>query len=100
VKKGTNPNHPWERGFGMITIAVCVGSSCHLKGSYEVIARFQALIRQWQLQDEIELRGVFCMGHCTNDVAIQINEGPILSATCANIDEIFNRQVLPQVGVK
>ena len=84
----------------MVTIAVCVGSSCHLKGSYEVISRLQALIHQWELQDEIELKGVFCMGHCTNDVAVQINEGPVISATKANVDEIFNRQVLSQLGVE
>lgn len=84
----------------MLTIAVCVGSSCHLKGSYEVISRFQALICQWELQDKVELKGVFCMGHCTDDVAIQIDEGPVLSATSASVDEIFNRQVLPQVGVE
>jgi NADH:ubiquinone oxidoreductase subunit E len=97
VKKGTNP---WERGFVMLTIAVCVGSSCHLKGSYEVISRFQALIRQWELRDVVELKGVFCMGHCTGDVAIRINEGPVISVTKATVDEVFNRQVLPEVGVE
>jgi NADH:ubiquinone oxidoreductase subunit E len=84
----------------MLTIAVCVGSSCHIKGSYQVISRFQALIRQWELQDEVELKGVFCVSHCTGAVAVQIDTGPVISVTASNVDEIFHQQVLPQVGVK
>ncbi|NLJ86842.1 MAG: (2Fe-2S) ferredoxin domain-containing protein [Firmicutes bacterium] len=84
----------------MLTIAVCVGSSCHLKGSYQVISRFQALIHQWELQDKVELKGVFCLGHCTGAVAVQLNDGPIESVTPDNVDEVFRRQVLPQVEVE
>ena len=84
----------------MLTIAVCVGSSCHLKGSYAVITRFQALIREWELQDVVELKGVFCTGHCTGAVAVQLSEGPVISVTEATVDEVFNQQVLPRVGVE
>ncbi len=84
----------------MLTISVCIGSSCHMKGSYEVISRFQTLIRQRELQDVVDLKGAFCMEHCTGDVAVRIDDGPVISVTRADVDEVFNRQVLPRVGVK
>ena len=53
----------------MLTIAVC-RQLVSFKGSYQVISRFQALIHQWELQDKVELKGVFCLGHCTGAVAV------------------------------
>ena len=66
----------------MLTVAVCVGSSCHLKGSYEVISKFQALIRKWELQELVELKGVFCMNHCTGAVSVRIDDGPPIAVFC------------------
>ncbi|MTL48416.1 (2Fe-2S) ferredoxin domain-containing protein, partial [Turicibacter sanguinis] len=54
----------------MKTIKICVGSSCHLKGSYEVIQIFQSLIEKHQLQEVLELRAAFCLGHCTEAVSV------------------------------
>ena len=46
-------------------ITVCIGSSCHLKGSRLVVDRLQTLIRERGLSDQIEMVGQFCMGDCT-----------------------------------
>ena len=83
----------------MLTIAVCVGSSCHLKGAYEVIARFQALIRQWELQESVELKGVFCMNHCTGEVSVRINDDPAIAVPVDGVEEVFRQEVLPRLGV-
>ncbi len=48
----------------MVVVSVCVGSSCHMKGSYQVIKTFQELIKKNQLEDVIELKASFCMGRC------------------------------------
>ncbi|NTW71738.1 MAG: (2Fe-2S) ferredoxin domain-containing protein [Eubacteriaceae bacterium] len=74
----------------MHTIKVCVGSACHLKGSYEIIEIFKSLIKEKKLSHEIELRGAFCLGKCTEGVSIQINEGEILSATVQDAENIIN----------
>ncbi|NLK08685.1 MAG: (2Fe-2S) ferredoxin domain-containing protein [Firmicutes bacterium] len=84
----------------MVTIAVCVGSSCHIKGSYAIINRFQTLIHNLSLEDKVELKGVFCVGHCTEAVAVQIGADPIICVTAQDTDEIFQQEVLPKVGVK
>lgn len=39
----------------MMKITVCIGSSCHLKGSREVVEGLQKLIADNGLKDKIEL---------------------------------------------
>ena len=45
-------------------ITVCIGSSCHIKGSRQVVEQLQELIREKDLGDRVELAGTFCMGQC------------------------------------
>ena len=54
-------------------ITVCIGSSCHLKGSRQIVEKLQSLIAQNDLKDRIELSGVFCMGNCTNGVCLTVD---------------------------
>ena len=43
----------------MKNIKICIGSSCHLKGAEEVIEAFQKLIKEYNLENEIELYALF-----------------------------------------
>ena len=45
-------------------ITVCIGSSCHVRGSRQVVEQLQDLIRKNGLGDEVELCGSFCIGNC------------------------------------
>lgn len=47
-----------------MTITICIGSSCHLKGSRQVVEQLQYLISQNNLKDRIDLKGTFCMNNC------------------------------------
>lgn len=51
-------------------IKVCVGSACHLKGSYDVIEEIQNYIKKNSLENEILLKASFCLGQCTKNVSI------------------------------
>lgn len=55
-------------------IKVCIGSACHLKGSYEVIKKIQAYLRKNKLEDKVILKSSFCLGHCSKAVSVQIEE--------------------------
>ena len=57
-----------------MTITICIGSSCHLKGSRTIIQKLEELITERQLNDKIELNGSFCMGECSNGVCVKIND--------------------------
>lgn len=77
-----------------MVIKVCVGSSCHLKGSYLIIQRIQELIKQYHLEEDVTLKGAFCMGKCVNGIPLQIDEELVLQASIQNIDQIFEEYVL------
>ena len=81
----------------MLEITVCIGSSCHLKGSYGVIRALEELIARHGLEEQVELRAGFCLGWCTEGVAMQVGERPVLNAREESMEEIFNQYVLPEV---
>ena len=54
-------------------LTVCIGSSCHIKGSREVVEQFQQLIAQHGLDGSVELAGTFCMGRCREGVCVTLD---------------------------
>ncbi|HHT48393.1 MAG TPA: (2Fe-2S) ferredoxin domain-containing protein [Firmicutes bacterium] len=81
----------------MKTLAVCVGSSCHLLGSYAVIKRLQQLLAEHRLTDRVELKASFCLGQCQAGVTVSF-EGCLYTAlTEENIDAFFYQHVLADV---
>ncbi|AKN31239.1 NADH dehydrogenase [Clostridium carboxidivorans P7] len=79
----------------MVTISVCVGSACHLKGSYKVINSLQKLISQYKLEASVELKGAFCLGHCTEGVSVKIDEEEkIYSVNEKNVEQFFDEEVI------
>ena len=77
-------------------ITVCIGSSCHIKGSRQVVEQLQYLIRENQLGDKVELAGTFCMGKCQQGVCVQVDE-EFFSVTPETVKEFFEASVLPKV---
>ena len=61
-----------------MVVSVCVGSSCHLKGSYEIIQTFKAKIAEHHLEEKVELKASFCLGHCTRGVTVRVDEDVFL----------------------
>lgn len=78
-------------------ITVCIGSSCHIKGSRQVVEQLQYLIKQKDLGDKIELGGTFCMGKCQLGVCVTVDD-EFHSVTPENVNEFFNEVVLPKLG--
>lgn len=76
-----------------MTISVCVGSSCHLKGAYNVIKGFERLIDEKGLSDKVELKASFCLGNCTNGVSVRIDDGPVLSVAPEDTSQFFDKFV-------
>ena len=55
-------------------ITVCIGSSCHIKGSRQVVEQLQQLISENNLKDRVELAGTFCMGKCQQGVCVTADD--------------------------
>ena len=58
----------------MKTISVCIGSACHVYGSYDVVSAFNRIIDERDLKGQIELVGSFCMGNCTLGVSVKCDD--------------------------
>ena len=83
----------------MITVTVCVGSSCHIKGARVVIKRFQELLRQHELEDRVELKGSFCMERCGEGMNWQIDDEALTSSSPEEAVAVFQQRVLLPLGV-
>ena len=77
-------------------ITVCIGSSCHLKGSRQVVSELQQLVTQNNLKEDIDLSGVFCMGTCQEGVCVTVDEEKF-SLTPETTKAFFEIEVLSRV---
>jgi NADH:ubiquinone oxidoreductase subunit E len=85
----------WEDFYMVIT--VCIGSSCHLKGSREIVKTLESLISLYNLKDKVELNGSFCMENCLKGVCVKINED-VFSLEPKNTELFFKEEVLRRLG--
>ena len=80
----------------MLKITVCIGSSCHIKGSRQVVEALQNLIAENDLGEKVELGGTFCMGKCQQGVCVTVDDN-FYSVTPETVDEFFNNNVKGKV---
>ena len=80
----------------MLKITVCIGSSCHIKGSRQVVEQLQKLIAENELGEKVDLGGTFCMGKCQQGVCVTVND-TFHSVTPDSVTEFFNKEVLAKV---
>ncbi len=82
-------------------IQICVGSSCHLKGSSDIIELFQTAVAEHKLEDDIVLAGSFCIGKCNRvGVTVQVDEEVHVGITKENFKEFFTEHVLSKLEGK
>lgn len=74
-------------------VTVCIGSSCHIKGSRQVVEQLQYLIGANNLDDKVELGGTFCMGKCQQGVCVTVDDS-FHSVTPETVEEFFKNEVL------
>lgn len=77
----------------MLQIYICVGSSCHMKGSYYIINTFQELIKQNALEGKVDIKASFCLGNCTRGVSVKVGDSFIENLTVSNAEEKFHEYI-------
>ena len=79
----------------MVFVQICVGSSCHLKGSSEIVELLQNAVEEYHLEDEVVLSGSFCIGQCNRvGVTIQVNDDVHVGVTRESFREFFRQNIL------
>ena len=86
-----------ERDEAMIELNVCIGSSCHLKGSYNVIQAFQQLVEENNLHDKVEMKAQFCMKNCQQGVSVSIGD-EVFSVSPETVREFFRTTVMARAN--
>lgn len=84
-----------------VKVTVCVGSSCHIRGSRAVLKRFAEIIKQEGLEnevdlDEVALVGSFCMERCGECMNWKFDDEDISSETVEQAEDAL-RQRLAEV---
>ena len=75
-------------------VKICIGSACHIKGSPQVIAAFQKLLKIYDLEDQVELKAVFCLGHCTEAVSVQLDDEAIYSVSEDTVETFIKQHII------
>ncbi len=79
-------------------IQICVGSSCHLKGSPEIVELLQKAVSDYRLEDEVALAGSFCIGKCNRvGVTVQVDDDIHTGITKESFKEFFEENVLKKI---
>ncbi len=79
----------------MIFVQVCVGSSCHLKGSADIVELFEKSVKDHDIEDKVVLSGSFCIGKCNRvGVTVQVNDDVHVGVTRENFREFFKKNIL------
>ena len=76
-------------------VQICVGSSCHLKGSEKLVELFQSKISDHKLDGEITLAGSFCTGKCNREgVTVTVDDVIYTGVTPENFNSFFEDRIL------
>ena len=86
----------FQEGLFTMKLTVCIGSSCHIKGSRQVVEQLQRLINENNVADKVTLSGAFCMGKCQQGVCVTFNDN-FYSVTPANVEAFFKNEVMAKV---
>ncbi len=82
----------------MLIVQICVGSSCYLKGSQEIVEKFEKAVKDHKLEDKVVLSGSFCTGSCNREgVTIHIDDKVFTKIKPENFDSFFEENVLSVV---
>lgn len=77
----------------MVTVELCIGSACYVKGSNQVVTMVQDMIREKGWEDKVKIKGAFCMGMCTQGIGVKINGEAILGLGLHNAKNVIEKRI-------
>lgn len=77
-------------------VTVCIGSSCHIKGSRQVVEQLQTLVTDAQIIDKVELGGTFCLGKCQQGVCVNVDD-EFFSVTPDTVKDFFENEIVSKL---
>jgi NADH-quinone oxidoreductase subunit G len=81
----------------MVTVVICVGSSCYVHGSDDIAGTFESLIAREGLQDQVEMMGTFCMEQCSMGVSVRVGDEAFRGVRTGDAEAFFCNEIMPRV---
>ena len=82
-------------------VQVCVGSSCHMKGSEEIVELVKQALEERRMEDEVTLAGSFCIGRCNRvGVTVQVDDDVFTGITKESFGNFFEESILARLKEK
>lgn len=82
----------------MIFVQVCLGSSCHLKNSMQLVNMIKKEIEDGGMKNDIVLIGGFCLGKCNREgVSIKVDDDIFTGVTVEGIKDFYEKNILSRV---
>lgn len=79
-------------------LQICVGSSCHLRGSEQIVNLLQQAVEQHHLEAELTLTGSFCSGQCNQSgVTVRVDDEDYCGITPEGFQQFFEQHVLQKL---
>ena len=79
-------------------VQMCIGSSCHIKGSQEIVEMMKKSIEENRLESDVILAGSFCTGKCTRTgVTITVDDKAYTGITKDTFAEFFKSEILSKI---
>ena len=83
----------------MLFVQICVGSSCHLKGSQDIVELLQKAVEEHHLDNDVVLSGSFCIGKCNRTgVTVQVNDDVHVGVTKEGFKDFFQKNILDVIA--
>ncbi len=77
-----------------LDVAVCVGTCCYLKGSYDTLQELMRRADQAGIGDQINLHATFCLEGCSQSPSVRINEEIVGGVSPEQVDSVFTSKIL------
>ena len=82
----------------MLTVYLCLGSSCYVRGSEQVARALLASIARHDLQGHVEIVGTFCLEHCSMGVTLKIGDQVFEGLRPEGVEAFFEGEILPHIA--
>jgi len=81
-----------------VDIAVCVGTCCYLKGSYDTLQKLMRLVAEADVKDRINLHATFCLEQCEQGPVIKVDDEIIDGVTPDKVEQVFAEKIRTKLG--
>jgi len=78
-------------GQGRVPVSVCVGTTCHLRGSQKLLQELLGRVEREELEDKVEIRATFCMEACDRGPTVRVAGHTLHRATAGQAMDLLGR---------